>query len=476
MLISLTASSISYSQSSQLPNCQGIFEENTWSNCFGILVREKYVYVGEWLDNYRNGLGVQYSSNGQIIQTGVWKKNILIENKFLGSDGQFVFRKDIPVTNPTQTTVSKENEQKIRLDLKTSKGCKYSEMVSEERLESRKENKINWTGKCQGEYISGSGTLKILSSNGDKQTINVNFSNGFENGEGESNTETNDSKSKFKGTWINGFRSYGTSVTSYSNGTSLTYTGQFAEGFRNGAGKLVTINPSTAISLTYIGNFTNNKYDGKGRLEDITSSINYEGLFKNGLFINGKIIYKNGAVYEGDVKHFRPDGTGLFKYPSGETYAGGFVEGMKEGNGELTYSNGSVIYKGSFRNDLMDGRGQFIFNNGDSIEEGYSIKGKRSGEWVIKKLNGDIYYVEFENGIKTKVTPAASNQAEVQKAQVNAQNRNTAVINCQNFTKNQTANRDYSAGGSAGGAVVIGLLAGVQNQAIFDDCMKGYGY
>jgi hypothetical protein len=54
-------------------------------------------------------------------------------------------------------------------------------------------------------------------------------------------------------------------------------------------------------------------------------------------------------------------GLGEFKYVSGDTYLGGFLNDTLQGHGEYKYSNGN-IYVGNFDNNQRNGTGEFINN------------------------------------------------------------------------------------------------------------------
>lgn len=129
---------------------------------------------------------------------------------------------------------------------------------------------------------------------------------------------------------------------------------------------------------------------------------------------NGKGTYDFGfAVYEGEFKNGKPNGTGAMDYGSGEKFEGNFTNGLEDGDGMLykkgiptpvTYINGRVKermveniiganapkvegcivgdcykgygeinfpsgnkYKGNFLYGLKDGKGEFQFNNGDVL-------------------------------------------------------------------------------------------------------------
>ena len=111
----------------------------------------------------------------------------------------------------------------------------------------------------------------------------------------------------------------------------------------------------------------------------------YEG-FVLGFKKQGKgvLYYANGDKYEGDFANDLPHGKGtlLFNDPNnkktkGHVYAGDFVCGKMHGFGVYTYPNG-MRYEGGFANDLRDGKGKmyenqkFLFDT--QYENGVSVK------------------------------------------------------------------------------------------------------
>ena len=58
-----------------LPKCEGNYNSNTWSNCFGTFTYNNGgKYVGEWKDNHRSGQGVMTYPYGQEY-IGEWKND-----------------------------------------------------------------------------------------------------------------------------------------------------------------------------------------------------------------------------------------------------------------------------------------------------------------------------------------------------------------------------------------------------------------
>lgn len=67
-------------------------------------------------------------------------------------------------------------------------------------------------------------------------------------------------------------------------------------------------------------------------------------------------------------------------------YKGIVVDGLREGQGVQTFSNGDV-YEGSWETDCMSGRGVMLYANGAQYDGQWSM-GKRSGEGKMDWAEG----------------------------------------------------------------------------------------
>ena len=148
------------------------------------------------------------------------------------------------------------------------------------------------------------------------------------------------------GTWKNGeFSGWGRVI--YNNGQA--YEGKFTNGKLNGKGvykykdALYVGDFSNFIrqgkgvlmnnKFRYIGQFNMGKIDGYGKIifyEDKEGEGEYEGFFKNNN-IEGKGImkWKNGNVYEGDMKNGKMNGVGRFIPAGGIPIKGVFKNNVK---------------------------------------------------------------------------------------------------------------------------------------------------
>ena len=58
------------------------------------------------------------------------------------------------------------------------------------------------------------------------------------------------------------------------------------------------------------------------------------------------------------------DGKGLYKWSSGKTYEGDWVDNRMNGKGIMKWPDGRV-YNGDFVNDIRNGKGFIILSNGE---------------------------------------------------------------------------------------------------------------
>ena len=132
------------------------------------------------------------------------------------------------------------------------------------------------------------------------------------------------------------------------------------------------------------------------------------------------ILYDNGDYYKGEISKGIPNGSGTLIYSKDNmiyTYIGSFINGKKEGKGNLSSKDNLYIYEGNWKEDKKNGQGQLldhgiqytgnfvddIYNgygclickSGD-VYEGEFIKGLLYGMGHLNYNNGDIYVGNFE--------------------------------------------------------------------------------
>ena len=114
----------------------------------------------------------------------------------------------------------------------------------------------------------------------------------------------------------------------------------------------------------------------------------YKGEWKdNSRHGKGKLIYKDGSFYEGTWEDGMPrHGKGTYKYggtynygENRDVYEGEFRDGKFHGQGKLIYKDGSV-YEGTWENGMpRNGKGTYKETFG-RVYEGAFVDGKRHGK------------------------------------------------------------------------------------------------
>ena len=97
------------------------------------------------------------------------------------------------------------------------------------------------------------------------------------------------------------------------------------------------------------GYWKNNLKEGKGNLKS-KNEDEYIGLWKDDILIEGKVKYKNGDFYKGNLYQKNKNGIGILKYNNGDIYEGYWINDKKEGNGIMKYKNGDK-YEGYWKDD-----------------------------------------------------------------------------------------------------------------------------
>jgi hypothetical protein len=156
--------------------------------------------------------------------------------------------------------------------------------------------------------------------------------------------------------------------------TVVRYEGDVNEqGYFHGKGTLVS-----TFGYTYSGDLDRGLMHGEGSMT-WGNGTSYKGTFHDNV-PNGRGVYTwtSGDTYDGEVKNAIRHGKGLFSYHALEaTYNGQWVEGMRQGEGELKY-NATSSYKGGWVKDKKEGKGLMIYDSGDRYE----------GEWRADKRHG----------------------------------------------------------------------------------------
>ena len=161
----------------------------------------------------------------------------------------------------------------------------------------------------------------------------------------------------------------------------------------NGIGKLLC-----ECGYTYEGEFKNGeKVHGKLIKKELT----YEGDFKDDMAHGqGKITFKDGSWYAGSFAFSQPDGEGVYHLTNGFVYQGQLSGGYFKGWGDKLKEKDAVVvdrYTGWFSEDELNGVGVRIHSNGIR-EIGQFQKGKLQGLGMIIHPSGSADIGKYKKG------------------------------------------------------------------------------
>lgn len=124
----------------------------------------------------------------------------------------------------------------------------------------------------------------------------------------------------------------------------------------------------------YVGRFANGQREGKGKLM-LSNGNTYEGQFtRNRIQGEGVMNYKNGDRYVGQWSSDQPNGKGKYYFKSRERYEGDFVNGEFDGQGTMYYPDGAY-YTGAWKGNRKNGYGKLVFPDG-TLSQGTWASGK----------------------------------------------------------------------------------------------------
>lgn len=106
-----------------------------------------------------------------------------------------------------------------------------------------------------------------------------------------------------------------------------------------------------------------------------------------------RVKYKNGAIYEGDIKEGKANGSGTTTWTNGAVYVGKYKNDLWHGRGKMKWANGEV-YEGSFMNGLRHGKGKTMYPNGEFYEGDYR-DGMKNGKGMYQWVDGSVYVGEW---------------------------------------------------------------------------------
>ena len=172
-----------------------------------------------------------------------------------------------------------------------------------------------------------------------------------------------------------------------TRGKDMVYEGSFVNGAMQGQGKL-----TRGKDWGYEGAFANDRMQGRGKLT--MGDYVYEGQFENDKFTGqGRLIYVSGATIEGRFENFQTVGPMLATWPSGERFEGPLKHNRPDGEGVWTRPDKAVV-RGKFEGFDLDGDGSIEYPDG-SRYTGPIDEWQAQGKGELRRANGDVYVGGF---------------------------------------------------------------------------------
>jgi hypothetical protein len=344
-------------------------------------------YEGDWKGNLPGGNGTMVFKNGTMYE-GEWQNGL--------GNGFGVF------TIPDNNTLPKEFIIKyvgfVRHFIKWGKGKaiakdgRYYEGSFENNLysgfgiltfaESDNLERVKYEGNWKFGEPWGNGSMYFKGM----RKYEGSWVNGVLNGHGICTYGDNDtfSRVKYEGEWFYGLQK-GNGSMIYTDGRK--YIGEWDNGMLNGYGVFTYAENDLYNRSRYIGQWKHDTQWGRGKML-YKYGKQYEGDLVNG-FADGRGVLtfpdnddQNRAVYEGEVKCRKMWGKGVLKFKNGEKYEGDFVNDMYEGFGVLTFAEddprGRMKYEGELKANYFWGNGTLAWKDGSQYE----------GQWEIDERKG----------------------------------------------------------------------------------------
>ena len=153
----------------------------------------------------------------------------------------------------------------------------------------------------------------------------------------------------------------------------------------------------------YEGEVMDGQPHGKGKLtyeksKEHKYQIFFEGTFKEGRPINGKLQEWDGSIYEGEFEELSEHGHGKITYKNGEEYFGSWHYGERRGEGSMIFSNG-IEFKGHWHDDYPSD-GEMIFPDGTTFNGGFNQLSFDFSRGVITYPDGSKFKGWFDDNEK----------------------------------------------------------------------------
>jgi hypothetical protein len=120
------------------------------------------------------------------------------------------------------------------------------------------------------------------------------------------------------------------------------------------------------------------------------------------------------ATYRGAFEHGQRTGTGLMRYPNGDTYVGQWQLDQRTGEGQYTYGAASPWagdrYEGQWLDNRFHGQGRYTWSTGDSYQ-GPWLAGQQAGPATPSQIRRQAHMTALEEqlpGTDHRVCPVGA--------------------------------------------------------------------
>eukprot|EP00195_Chlamydomonas_chlamydogama_P014841 CAMPEP_0202908442 /NCGR_PEP_ID=MMETSP1392-20130828/46018_1 /ASSEMBLY_ACC=CAM_ASM_000868 /TAXON_ID=225041 /ORGANISM="Chlamydomonas chlamydogama, Strain SAG 11-48b" /LENGTH=700 /DNA_ID=CAMNT_0049597777 /DNA_START=52 /DNA_END=2150 /DNA_ORIENTATION=+ len=143
------------------------------------------------------------------------------------------------------------------------------------------------------------------------------------------------------------------------------------------------------------------RMEGQGRVV-FKSGAMYEGQWQRGyMHGTGKLTFPDGLVYEGDFQDNTITGSGVYHWPNGALYEGQVLRGKRHGKGRMSFAGSETVYEGDWVQGLRQGQGTIYFNaDRTGYYQGDWAGDMKEGRGTMQYANGDVYEGDWVADLK----------------------------------------------------------------------------
>jgi len=132
----------------------------------------------------------------------------------------------------------------------------------------------------------------------------------------------------------------------------------------------------------------------------LPSGLSYQGTLVRGIRQgHGLLTFKDGATFEGEFVSGEPHGVGICIWPDKSRYEGAVRRGMRHGEGKMFHAPTGSEYSGGWVGSQREGWGVMRYGCG-AVYEGQWVAGKRQGRGTLRHATGNCYVGEWRGDCK----------------------------------------------------------------------------